>query len=111
MLIMYVLDEKNTVMEVIGDLIDRESCFDQLKAVDKIIKKGHRLTISGIGSIKEPRKIENEVYTHPDLGTFHTNGHSLGFMAIQNEKGMCYSAYRGKEKPCPDAPFPIKAHP
>ena len=109
MFLIYILDEQNTVISTAqGNNLDKESCYERIEEIGKILEKGKEIYIAGMGDLNEPRKKEPYSYTFPKKGTYNSNGRTLQFMAIANEKGQCYSAYHGSDKPCPRDPFPIK---
>ena len=109
MFFIYVLDEENSVTSIIQwNNLDKESCYERIEEIGKILEKGKEIYIAGMGDLNEPRKKEPYSYTFPKKGTYNSNGRTLQFMAIANEKGQCYSAYYGSDKPCPRDPFPIK---
>ena len=107
--LMHVLDEKNTVIAVVqGNVLDKGSCARRLQKIGKILRTGKSIYVGGMGSLTKPRKNECETYVFPGIGTFSGNGHTLQFMVIANEQGLCYDAYSGDEKPCPRPPFSLK---
>jgi len=105
-----VLDEENTVLSVSqGSVIGKKDCDERLEKIGKILKNGKQIYIDAIGNIESPRVREEEwPHTFPGIGTFYSNSRALQFIAIANEKGECYGAYSGTEKPCPRNEFPIK---
>ncbi len=107
-----ILDESNKVILVIqGNNIGQDDCDDRLKIIGNILKRGKKIYIAGMGYLDDPIKKVSDPYTFPEHGTFYDHGKSLQFMAIANEKGDCYSAYHGEDKPCPREPFPIEKNP
>jgi hypothetical protein len=106
-----ILDEEKTIVSVIQtNLLSKEACLDTHKHVSKILKNGKEIYIAGMGVITDPRVKEKWTRYIPGHGTFHTNGRSLQYMFIANEKGQCYGAYTADTKPCPRGNFPIKDH-
>jgi hypothetical protein len=104
----HVLDDNKTVLSILqGNRLDKESCFERIQKIGKILKGGRRIYIGGMGSIDEARKVDEFTYTFPKWGTFRGNGRVLQFGVIVNEHGACYSAYEREEKPCPRDEFPI----
>ncbi len=107
--LMHVLDDENTVVTVAqGNVLDKVSCFRRIQKIGKILKTGRIIYVGGMGYLTKPKRKENETYAFPNLGTFHGNGHTLQFMVIANEQGLCYDAYSGDESPCPREPFSLK---
>ena len=105
----HVLDEENTVLSVTqGSVQDKKSCFKRIEEVEKILRHGKQIYIGGIGDLGGPRVREKWNHYFPGKGVFFSNSRALQFMVIVNEKGECYSAYYGTEKPCPREEFPIK---
>jgi hypothetical protein len=107
---MDVLDEQNTVLSVSqGSVIGKKDCNERLEKIGKILRNGKQIYIGAIGNIDAPRVREKEWPSiFPGIGTFYSNSRALQFIVISNEKGECYSAYFGSEKPCPRDEFPIK---
>lgn len=107
--LMHILDEENTVIAVVqGNVLDKGSCFRRLQKIGKILKTGKMIYVGGMGYLTKPKKKEKETYMFPNIGTFPGNGHTLQFMVIANEQGLCYDAYSGDEDPCPREPFSLK---
>ena len=105
---MNVLDEDKTVLTVSqGNILGKEDCFRRINKIGKILKSGNKIYIGGMGSLDKPRETSDRLYTFPRLGQFPENGPNLQFMVVWNEKGMCYNAYSGDQKPCPGEEFPI----
>ncbi len=105
---MNVLDENKTVLTVSqGNILGKEDCFRRISKISKILKSGNRIFIGGMGNLDKPRETQQRSYSFPGLGQFPENGRALQFMTIWNDKGMCYSAYSGDQKPCPSDEFPI----
>jgi len=108
----HVLDEENTVWNAIrGSVIDRKTCFEQKKHIEKILQNGKQIYLGGMGTLDDPREKTTSKYTFPNKGIFSWNGRVLGFRVIQNELGECYDVYYGSKAPCPREEFPIKDHP
>ena len=81
----HVLDDEKTVLDIIqGNRLDEESCLERIHKIGKILNGGNRIYISGMGSIIEPRTVDEFTYTFPKLGTFHGNGRVLQFAVIAN---------------------------
>jgi hypothetical protein len=105
----HVLDEANTVLSVTqGSVQDKRSCLKRVEEVEKVLRHGKQIYIGGIGNLTGPRVREKWNHYFPGKGVFFSNSRALQFMVIANEKGECYSAYYGTEKPCPREEFPIK---
>lgn len=106
---LFVLDEKKTVLPVVQtNRIGESNCNERLRKIGKLLKNGRRIYIAGIGDLGEPRKLREPSHFFPKHGTFMDNGRLLQFHAIANEKGECFDAYSGSEKPCPQGHFPLK---
>lgn len=106
--LIHVLDDANTVTTVAQtNVLDRESCFDRLKEIGKILQDGKKITIGGMGDLDDSRVKGRFRTDFPGKGVFVGNGRSLQFMVIWNERGQCYGAYYGPDKPCPRKEFPI----
>ncbi len=107
---LFVLDEKKTVLPVVQtNRIGESNCNERLRKIGKILKTGQRIYVAGIGDLEEPRKLREPSHFFPKHGTFMDNGRHLQFHAIANEKGECFDAYSGSEKPCPQGHFPLKS--
>ncbi len=107
--LMRILDSENTVVTFAQtNVLDKVSCFRRLQKIGKILKTGKVIYVGGMGYLTKPKIKEDHKYTFPNIGTFHGNGHSLQFMVVANEQGLCYDAYSGDEDPCPREPFSIK---
>ena len=105
---MNVLDEDKTVLIISqGNILGKEDCFRRINKIGKILKSGIKIFIGGMGSLDKPREIQNRSYSFPGLGQFPENGRAIQFMTVWNDKGMCYNAYSGDQKPCPSDEFPI----
>ncbi len=105
---MNVLDETKTVLTVSqGNILGKEDCFRRINKIGKILKSGNKIFIGGMGSLEKPRETSERRYSFPGLGQFPENGRNLQFMVVWNDKGMCYNAYSGEQKPCPADEFPI----
>lgn len=103
-----VLDENKTVLTVSqGNILGKEDCFRRINKIGKILKSGNKIFIGGMGNLDKPGETSDRRYSFPGLGQFPENGRNLQFMVIWNEKGMCYNAYSGEQKPCPADEFPI----
>lgn len=106
--LMHVLDESKTVLTVSqGNILGKEDCFRRISKISKILKSGNKIFIGGMGNLDKPRETQQRRYSFPGLGQFPENGRALQFMTVWNDKGMCYSAYSGDQKPCPSDEFPI----
>jgi hypothetical protein len=105
---MYVLDEDKTVLIISqGSILGKEDCFRRINKIGKILKSGSKIFIGGMGNLDKPRETQQRRYSFPGLGQFPENGRVLQFMTVWNDKGMCYNAYSGDQKPCPIDEFPI----
>lgn len=105
----HVLDDKKTSFTLAQtNSLDKESCDYRINKIGKILNKGSRIYLIGIGDYQRPRKTGLSPYTFPRIGTIEDNGRSLQFIAIKNEHNQCYGAFTGEELPCPPEPFPIK---
>ncbi len=108
----HVLDEENTVVTLIQEpVISRKYCFERLKEIDQIIKKGKNIYIGAHGSIEEPRIKETRSYSFGRKGVFYGNGRSLQLSVIKNENGQCYNATSKADEPCMPPEFPISKSP
>ena len=104
----YVLDESKTVLTVSqGNILGKEDCSRRINKIGHILKSGSQIFIGGMGNLNKPRETPEHSYPFPGLGKFPENGRNLQFMVIWNEKGQCYNAYSGDQKPCPSDEFPI----
>jgi hypothetical protein len=97
----HLLDKENTVLTVSnGTVLEKKDCFDRKIAIDKIIHKAHLVTVRGRGDA-EAQVVKSEFkYTFKNHGTYSSNGRSLNFLAIWNDKGQCYSAFNGEDDDC-----------
>lgn len=106
----HVLDGSNTVLTVNqGNVLGPEDCLRRINKIGEILKSGNRIFIGGMGRLDQSREKHDRQYTFPELGRFAYNGRVLQFMVIWNDKGQCYNAYSGDQKPCPSDEFPIAA--
>lgn len=106
--LMHVLDESKTVLTVSqGNILGKEDCFRRINKIGKILKSGNKIFIGGMGNLNKPRETQQRRYSFPGLGQFPENGRVIQFMTIWNDKGLCYNAYSGDQKPCPSDEFPI----
>ncbi|MBL7546085.1 MAG: hypothetical protein JNL11_19860 [Bdellovibrionaceae bacterium] len=104
-----VLDESKTVLTVSqGNILGKEDCFRRINKIGKILKSGTKIFIGGMGDLDKSNEVPERRYSFPGLGQFPLNGQNLQFMVIWNDKGMCYNAYSGDQKPCPSDEFPIR---
>lgn len=106
----HVLDDQDTVTSVSQmNTLSKADCDERVTRIGKILKRGTRITIAGIGEIDQPRVVEKWRTVFPRFGTFNSNGRSLQFIAISNERGECYDAYSGETPPCPQSGiFPLE---
>ncbi len=108
----HILDEKKTVTtSALSIRPDKENCERFIQKIGHILKNGHQISIwNRMNLSNQPRENDemNFRYTFPGHGTFFSNGRSLEFVAIANEKGQCYSPTYGKDESCPPFPFPIE---
>lgn len=104
---MYVLDDENTVLAVMqGNNLGIEDCEERISFIGKMKKNGKVIRIGGMNDINKLREIDKkDPYVFPGLGTYYSNGRVLQFMAVMNDKGTCFDAYHGDEKPCPKQGF------
>ena len=66
LLMMPVLDEANTVVMVIqSNNLGEEDCEDRLKDIGKILKRGRKIYLAGMGDLDKSRKKEPYSYTFP----------------------------------------------
>jgi hypothetical protein len=86
----------------------KDDCFRRINKIGKILKSGSKIFIGGMGNLHKPRETQQRRYSFPGLGQFPENGRVLQFMTVWNDKGMCYNAYSGDQKPCPSDEFPIE---
>ncbi len=110
----HILDEKKTVTtSALSIRPDKKNCEGFIQKIDRILKNGQQVYIANRMKLSnQPRKNDetNFRYTFPGHGTFFSNGRSLDFVTITNEKGQCYSPTYEKEEPCPPFPFPIEKY-
>lgn len=107
---MRVLDEEKTVLTVAQtNLLDKSTCEEHLREIRKILKYGRFVYIGGMGNLSDPRTVGRNKYAFPS-GSFTDNGRTLQFGFIKNDRGQCFSSYRGRELPCPPEPFPNEPH-
>lgn len=110
----HILDEEKTVTtSALSIRPDKENCERFIQKIDRILKNGRQVYIGNRMKLsRRARKNEeaNFRYTFPGHGTFSSNGRSLEFVVIANEKGQCYAPTYGKDEPCPPFPFPIEEH-
>ena len=105
---MHVLDEKNTVLNlIIEPVLSREECMAHLNASLKILKSSKKIYLAGMWTLDSPREKTVYKYTFPGIGTYNGNGRVLRYRAIWDGKGQCYDVYHGNKKPCPRDDFPI----
>lgn len=108
----HVLDEKQTVTtSALSIRPDKENCERFIQKIDRILKNGRQIYIwnrTKLSSQKRRNDEPNFRYTFPGHGIFFSNGRSLEFVTIANEKGQCYSPTYGKDELCPPFPFPIE---
>lgn len=105
----HILDQKKRVITVAQtNALDPESCNDRMIKISRILKNGTKIYVAAMGNLKQSEDPRDFKYFFPSFGTFTNTGMSLQFIAIANEHGSCYSAYSGDEKPCPQAPFPLR---
>jgi len=105
----HILDENKTVTTAALSIRpDKQNCERFVQKISRILKNGKKIYIGN------RLKLSNQVrkntktnlrYTFPGHGTFSSNGRTLEFVTIANEKGQCYSPTYGKEDPCPPFPF------
>lgn len=106
---MHILDDKKRVLTVAQtNAIDPKSCKDRLVTIGKILKDGNKIYIAAWGDFKGADTKTEYRYHFPKIGTFNGSKMSFQFAAIANERGLCFSAYHGQEKPCPPPPYPLK---
>lgn len=111
MFLIHILDEKNTVIDVVqGNNTSKKGCDLRMRGVQKVLDTGHDIYIGAIGDPFESVVIDSKNYTFPQYGTFRGNGRVLQFHVIANENGKCFGAYYYDEKPCPRDEFPITEH-
>ncbi len=105
----HLLDDKNTVTTVVQtNTLDKDSCENRLRKIGKILREGKSIYVAGRGNLDDGDPESQRNYAFPQKGSFRSNGKSLQFVAISNERGLCYDAYGGyEEKPCPPEPFPF----
>jgi hypothetical protein len=106
---MHVLDLENGVTTVAqGNTLDQDSCERRLRGIGKILGEGKTIYLAAIGNLNSKALERNKEYNFPGKGIFISNGKSLVFVAIANDRGLCYDAYNGfAESPCPAEPFPF----
>jgi hypothetical protein len=106
----HVLDGQNKVITIAqSNTLDKKSCNDRLKGIGRILKEGKDIYIAGRGDLGKTRENIRGEYAFPGKGTFQSGGRVLSFVAIANERGLCYAAFGGfGERPCPPEPFPLR---
>ena len=106
---LHLLGDKNTVTTMLQtNTLDKASCENRLRKIGKILREGKSIYIAGRGDLEDDDLKSQRNYTFSQKGSFRSNGKSLQFVAISNDKGLCYDAYGGyEEKPCPPEPFPF----
>lgn len=107
--LMHILDDKKTVMTVAQfNILDKEGCFKSLRKIENILETGRILYVGGMGHMNKSQTKDDRKYTFPGLGVFLSNGKTMKFMVIANERGLCYDAHNGDKGPCPPEPFSLK---
>ena len=107
--LMHILDDKKMVLAVTQfNILDKDECFDGLRKIERILKTGTNIYLGGMGDLTTPRAKSDRKYSFPGLGSFPSNGKTLKFMVIANERGLCYDAQDGDSGPCPREPFSLK---
>jgi hypothetical protein len=81
--------------------LPKTECLKRLKATEEIVKKGKVVFVRGRGDADAPREMKDYLYYFPEHGRFPDNGRALNFLAIWNDRGQCYDAFAGSQKPCP----------
>jgi hypothetical protein len=105
----HILDEKKTVLTVVQfNVLDRDECYSGLRKIARILRTGKIIYIVGIGDLKASREGDGRKYTFSRLGTFYSNGKTLKFIVIANEKGLCFDAQNGDKGQCPREPFSLE---
>lgn len=100
--LIHILDDEKTVITASNPaVLEGKDCRDRQKEVDRIIKNAHLVFIRGRGDAEYPRLIESHSIYFPRHGKFPHNGRSLNYLAIWNERGQCYDAFSGTQRPCP----------
>lgn len=89
------------------NILEKEDCLRRINKISKILKSGNKIYIGGMGNLNQSREKSERHYSFPGLGQYPENGCSLQFMVVWNDRGMCYNAYSGDQKPCPSDEFPI----
>tara|TARA_B110001454_G_scaffold218991_1_gene249156 strand:+ start:194382 stop:194891 length:510 start_codon:yes stop_codon:yes gene_type:complete len=101
----HILDLQNTVLTVSnGVVLEKEDCLERQTTADKIIKNAQIVTVRGRGDAETPIIKEEFKHTFKKHGTYFSNGRSLNFLAIWNDKGECHSGFKGEDDPCPHHP-------
>lgn len=101
----HILDNQKRVITVSNStVLDKKNCFERLEAANRIIQKGGLITVRGRGDADGPSEKSKFSSYFPKHGTFPHTGPSLNFLAIWNDKGQCYDAFSGSDKPCPSNP-------
>ena len=107
--LVHILDLKKTVLTVAQfNVLDKEECFDGLRKIEKILKKGKIAYVGGMGDMTGSKSIDPHKYTFSRLGTFPSNGKTLKFMVIANELGFCFDAQNGDKGHAPAHRSPLK---
>lgn len=108
----HILDEEKTVTtSALAIRPDKENCERFIQKMNRILKSGKQIYIGNINKLsQQTRTLEDRRfrYMFPGHGTFFSNGRSLEFVFIANEKGQCYSPTAEKNEACSPFPFPIE---
>jgi len=108
----HILDEENTVVtSALNIRPDKRNCERHILKLSRILKSGNKILIGSRGSLtRKPRSNEEIRFRHtfPGHGTFSSNGRSLDFDFMANDKGQCYGPEYRDGEPCPQYPFSIK---
>lgn len=87
----FFLDEQKTVGGAAGMLTSEKACLKWKSGAQKILDTGELITLRGFGNIEEPRTMDEFTYTFEKHGTYYSNGRSMDFFSIRNNRGTCFS--------------------
>lgn len=107
----HVLTDQNTVATLTqSNSLAATSCRHRILKIGTIIKRASTVFLAGIGDYSKINKTSDAEYRFSN-GTFTESGRDLTFMYVWNNRGECFSAFDGEEKPCPRDGFPFPPKP
>jgi len=109
----YVIDEKNTVMELWhSNSTSAEGCDHRKRLAEKVTHTGKAIALAARGHPFETpspdRTNPPQFYEFPGRGRLLLNGRFMTFVRIVNENDVCYGALTDDKDHCFDPSFPIK---